>query len=200
MPRRGAVEARRDWRESVEGAADLALLGIVLAIAALPVVTAPAAVAAASASVDFWCTRRKLPPVSEMARTFVRAVLPGLGVLAALALTVGLLVADLRALSSGAVPGGRALVVVTWIVVAVLVGIAGIVVVRVGQQAGRGWLPATAWAWHAALASPAVPLACAGCLVLVGLVGWMMPPTAPVLVGIALFALHAIVRRWFPPS
>jgi hypothetical protein len=195
MARREAVEVRRDWRDTVEGACDLALLGIVVAIAALPVVTAPAALAAASASVDHWCTHRKLPPVADIARRFVRAVVPGLGVLAVVAVGIALLFADLRAVSRGYVPGGRGLVVVTWLVVALLVGLAGVTVVRVGQLGGRGWLPATAWAWRAALVVPAVPLAAAGCLAVAAVVGWMMPVTVPLLLGIVTFALHAIVRR-----
>src|SRR4051812_50026813 len=42
---------RRDWRDAARDATDLALLGIAVSIAALPLLTAPAAVAAGSAAV-----------------------------------------------------------------------------------------------------------------------------------------------------
>ncbi|GIH17521.1 hypothetical protein [Rugosimonospora africana] len=191
---------RPDWRETVAGATDLAVLGVALLVAALPVVTAGGAVAAASAAVDHWCTHRTLPPVAVMARTFVRGIVPGLGALAVAVAGAAVLMLNVSATARGAVPGGPVVVAGTVLVLVAAAGLAGLAVVRVGQQGGTGWVSATAWAWRAALRTPAVPLGIAGLIALTTLVGWMMPVVVPVIGGIGLLGLHAVTRRagWAP--
>jgi hypothetical protein len=186
---------RPDWRDTVAGAADLALLGVALVLAALPVVTVGAAVAAGSHAVDHWCTHRRLPAPGELARVFARAIVPGLGALAVAVVVALVGWLDLAALARGAVPGGAAVLAVTLLVLVAAVGLAGLTVVRVGQRGGVGWAGAAGSAWRTALAAPRVPLTIAGLLALVGLVAWLMPVVAPVLGGVALLGMHVVARR-----
>jgi hypothetical protein len=44
-------------------------------------------------------------------------------------------------------------------------------------------------------AAPAVLLAAAAVVALVALMAWLLPASAPVLPGYALFALHVVLRR-----
>jgi hypothetical protein len=187
--------ARPDWRDTVAGAADLALLGLAVLLAALPVVTAGAAVAAGSFAVDHWCTHRRLPAAAELARVFARAIVPGLGALAVAVVAALVLWLDLSAIARGAVPGGAAVLAATLLVLVTAVGLAGLTVVGVGQRGGAGWVGATGWAWRTALAAPRVPLTIAGLLALTGLVGWLMPVVAPVLGGVGLLGVHVVARR-----
>ena len=53
-----------DWRETVRVATDLALLGLLTVLAALPVVTAGAAVATASAAVHHYLQYDRWPAVA----------------------------------------------------------------------------------------------------------------------------------------
>ena len=71
--------ARQPWRDTVRVAADLALLGIVVTAAALPVVTAGAAVATGSAALHHFLTRDRWPDGRDAWRAFRRGLLPGLG-------------------------------------------------------------------------------------------------------------------------
>ncbi len=198
MATRDAV--RPDWRETVAGAADLALLGLALLLAALPMVTAGGAVAAASSAVDHWCTHRRLPPVAVLARTFVRGIVPGLGALAVAVAGAAVLLLDVSASARGTVPGGPVVVAGTVIVLVAAAGLAGLTVVRVGQQAGTGWAAGAAWAWRAALRTPSVPLGIAAVIGLTTLIGWMMPVVVPVIGGVGLLGMHAVTRRagWGP--
>ncbi|MEU5672741.1 hypothetical protein ABZ749_20745, partial [Micromonospora sp. NPDC047753] len=89
---------RRDWRDVGRDAADLALLGILLTLAAVPLLTAAAAAGTASAAVRDWTRTGSWPSARTTLRRFGRAVLPGVPVsLLALAATA-LLAADLAAL------------------------------------------------------------------------------------------------------
>ncbi|HEY2763219.1 MAG TPA: hypothetical protein VGJ13_04285 [Pseudonocardiaceae bacterium] len=194
-PEERDAAARPDWRETVAGAADLALLGLALLLAALPVLTAGGAVATASAALDHWCTERRLPPFAVMARTFARAIVPGFGALAVALAGAGVLWLDLSATARGSVPGGPLVLAGTVLVVVAAAGLAGLTVVRVGQQDGTGWIRAAGWAWRTALATPRVPLGVAGLLALTVLVGWMMPVAVPVLGGVGLLGLHVVARR-----
>ncbi|RLP97435.1 hypothetical protein EAD98_06985, partial [Micromonospora sp. CV4] len=127
---------RRDWRDVVRDAADLALLGILLVLAAAPLLTVAAAAGTASAAVHDWTRTGGWPTARATLRRFGRSVLPGVPV-SLLALAVaGLLTADLAALATGRVPGGPPALLVTALVTAGLAGYAGLVVVEVGGNGG----------------------------------------------------------------
>lgn len=192
--------ARGDWRDTLRNASTLALLGIVTTLATVPVVTAGAAFATASAAVHDWCEQGRMPEAGTTLRRFRRALLPGVPVTAIAAAAVALLVLDVRALISGRVPGGIALLAVTAAIGVALLGTAGLTIVKVGQQGGTGWLPAARSAGRFALTRPAPVLAMGLTLVLGTLLAAFIPATTPILIGFALHAQHAINRRTTPTT
>ncbi|WP_343448077.1 hypothetical protein [Micromonospora oryzae] len=190
------VPARRDWRDVLRDAADLALVGFALVVGALPVVTAGAALATASAAVHDRITDGGWPDARTTLRRYVRGLPAGVPVtLAALAGAV-LLGADLAALATGRVPGGAPALLVTGVVTAALAGYAGLVVVEVGRAGGRGWRAAARSAARACLARPGGWAAASGvCCVAGVLTALVIPVALPILAGYALAALHAVARR-----
>ncbi|MFG3556121.1 hypothetical protein ACGGAQ_17245 [Micromonospora sp. NPDC047557] len=187
---------RRDWRDVARDAADLALLGILLTLAAAPVLTAAAAVGVASAAVHDWTRTGSWPSARATLRRFGRAVLPGVPV-SLLALAVaGLLAADLAALAAGRVPGGPPALAVTALVAAGLAGYAGLVVVEVGGNGGGRWRVAARWAACACLDAPTRWAALTGVTALAGLLAVLVTPVAvPILAGYTVAALHAVASR-----
>jgi hypothetical protein len=188
--------AERDWRETVRDATEMAVLGIVTTVATLPVVTAGAAIATASAAVDHWAEHGRLPDAATTVRRFGRAILPGIGPTVIAAIGALLLFLDVRALVTGAAPGGAALLLVTVVVGIALLGTAGLAVVEVGRHGGRGWLAAARVAIRTGLDRPQQVIACGLALGLATILGTVVPATAPILVGFGLFALHSIARRF----
>ncbi|MEH1165095.1 hypothetical protein V6V47_06890 [Micromonospora sp. CPCC 205539] len=187
---------RRDWRDVVRDAADLALLGILLTLAAAPLVTAAAAVGTASAAVHDWTRTGSWPPAGATLRRFGRSMLPSVPV-SLLALAVaGLLAADLAALATGRVPGGPPALLVTALVAAGLAGYAGLVVVEVGGNGGGRWRTAARSAARACLDAPARWAALAGVTTLAGLLAALVTPVAvPILAGYTVAALYAVAGR-----
>ncbi|MGN9910781.1 hypothetical protein ACTMTJ_24800 [Phytohabitans sp. LJ34] len=184
------------WRDTVRNASDLALLGILVTIGSLGVVTAGAAVAAASAAVHDWSADERWPGVRVTVGRFVRGLLPG--ILPTLVATVGgaLLVLNLAAITRGVVPGGVALAIPTLLILVAAAGLAGLTVVEVGRSGGAGWRAAAAAALARGQRRPVAVLACAGVVALVGALGLMIIPVlVPVLAGYAVFAMHAVARR-----
>ncbi|MGI5146041.1 hypothetical protein ACQEVC_06515 [Plantactinospora sp. CA-294935] len=202
-PEQPAADTRPDWRDTLRNATDLALLGIVITVAALPVVTAGAAVATGSAALHSWIETGSWPGVRPVLRDFRRAVLPGilptlLGGIAAAVLAVNLL-----ALTRGVVPGGAVLVVVTAALAVAAGGFAGLTVVRLGQRGGQGWRDALRAAAQTVRDRPVTLLGTAGTVALATLLCVLiLPPLTPILVGYTLFGLHATTRRLAgaPPS
>jgi uncharacterized membrane protein YesL len=191
-----AEPERTDWRDTLRNATELALLGIVTTVAALPVLTAGAAIATASAAVDHWCEHGRLPDAATTVRRFGRAVLPGTGAVGIAAVAAILFFLDVRALVTGVVPGGVALLVVTVVAGTALFGTAGLTVVEVGRRGGRDWRAAVRVAVRTGLDRPASVLACGLTLGLATVLATVVPGTAPILVGFGLFALHAIARHY----
>jgi hypothetical protein len=191
------VVPRSDWRDSLALAADLALLGIMTMTACVPVVTAGAALATASAATDHACVHGGLPPMADLWRTFRRALLPGLGATAAVAAAGLLLTFDIRLLATGLVPGGAALLVVTVALAAAGLALGVLALVRVGATGGRGWLAAARWAAGRLAARPWLGVVLLAVLVLPAMLGVMIPATALLLPGFVLFALHVVARRQF---
>ncbi|ASW55257.1 hypothetical protein [Plantactinospora sp. KBS50] len=192
------VEAtdRRDWRDITRDATDLATLGILLTIAALPLLSAAAAAGTASAALRDWLDTGSWPPAHRTIDRFRRALLPGAGASLVALAGAGLLAADLIGLAGGAVPGGPPVLVLTGAVAALLAGYVGLVVVEVGHTDGRGWRAAATAVARQCADRPARWLAAVGVSSLVLLLGTLVAPvTVPILVGYALAALHAVTRR-----
>lgn len=182
----------RDWRDTLRAAADLALLGILLTIACLPVVTAGAAVATASAAVRHFAVEDGWPRAVDIGRTFLRALVPGLGATAIAVGAAALVALDLAGLRSGAVPGGRPLLVLTAVLAAAGAGFAGLIVVAAGSP---GWRRAVRDAAALVTVRPSALAASTGVLTLAaGLAALLHPVVAPILLGYALYALHAVVH------
>ncbi|MBQ0901092.1 hypothetical protein [Micromonospora sp. U21] len=190
------TSGRRDWRDVVRDAADLALLGILLTLAAVPLLTAAAAAGTASAAVHDWTRTGSWPSARTTLRRFGRSVLPGVPV-SLLALAVaGLLAADLAALATGRVPGGPPALLVTALVSAGLAGYAGLVVVEVGGNGGGRWRAAARSAARACLDAPTRWAALTGVTALAGLLAVLVTPVAvPILAGYTVAALHAVAAR-----
>ncbi|MFG1866617.1 hypothetical protein [Micromonospora arborensis] len=187
---------RRDWRDVTRDAADLALLGILLTLAAAPLFTAAAAAGTASAAVHDWTRTGSWPSARATLRRFGVSVLPGVPV-SLLALAVaGLLAADLAALATGRVPGGPPALLVTALIAAGLTGYAGLVVVEVGGNGGGRWWAAARSAARACLDAPARWAALTGVTALAGLLAVLVTPVAvPILAGYTVAALHAVAGR-----
>jgi hypothetical protein len=190
-----APAVRPHWTDTLRNASSIALCGIVTTVTALPVVTAGAAFATASAAVHDFCQYGTMPPLRTSAGRFARALAPGLLAGPAMLVLVALLVIDVRALVSGRVPGGPVLLAGTVGVAMALLGVAGLTVVEVGRHGGRGWLPAVRSAVLCGLSRPAPVLGMGLALMIAVLLASFIPVTAPILLGFALFALHAIARR-----
>ncbi|MFY1689437.1 hypothetical protein [Plantactinospora sp. WMMB782] len=195
-PEQPAPAARPDWRDTLRDAADLALLGILTTVAALPVVTAGAAVGAASAALHHWVETGSWPGARTALRGFGRTVLPGAGATAVAGVVAAVLALNLLALGRGVVPGGPVLVAVTVALAVAAGGFAGLTVVQLGRQAGQGWRRAVRGAARTTAARPATLLAAAGTVALaVLLCALVLPVLTPLLVGYTIFGLHAATRR-----
>ncbi|MET8233147.1 hypothetical protein ABZS77_21015 [Micromonospora sp. NPDC005298] len=190
---------RREWRDVARDAADLALLGILLTLAAAPLLTAAAAAGTASAAVHTWTRTGGWPSARTTLRRFGGAVLPGVPVSLVALAVAGLLAADLAALATGRVPGGPPALLVTVLVTAALAGYAGLVVVEVGG--GARWRTAARTAARACLDAPARWAALSGVAVLAGALAVLVTPVAvPILAGYTVAALHAVARRLAAPA
>ncbi|MGW8642638.1 hypothetical protein [Micromonospora chalcea] len=191
-----AVPARGDWRDTLREATDLALLGFAVALAALPVLTLAPALATASAALHDRSVTGSWPDARTSLARFGRALPAGLAVSAVALAAVALLTADLVALAAGRVPGGGPALALTAVVVAVLLGYAGLVTVAVGRSGGRGWRTAARDVARTCPQRPGVWAAASGICALAVLLGVLVTPVAvPILGGYALAALHALDAR-----
>ncbi|MEV5210685.1 hypothetical protein AB0K35_24740 [Micromonospora sp. NPDC053740] len=187
---------RRDWRDVARDAADLALLGILLTLAAVPLLTAAAAAGTASAAVHDWTRTGSWPSARTTVRRFGRAVLPGVPVSLLALVGAALLAADLAALATGRVPGGPTALLVTALIAAGLAGYGGLVVVEVGGNGGGRWRASARCAARACLDAPTRWAALTGVVALAGLLTVLVTPVAvPILAGYTVAALHAVAAR-----
>ncbi|WP_089154233.1 hypothetical protein [Micromonospora sp. NBS 11-29] len=191
-----AERPRRDWRDTLAEATDLALLGFAVAVAALPLLTLAPAVATASAALHDRAVTGSWPAARTSLTRFGRA-LPAGAAVSAVALAVAVaLGADLLALAAGRVPGGGPALAVTAVVVTALLGYAGLVAVAVGRTGGRGWRAAARQVARTCPHRPGTWAAAAGITVLAALLAALVTPVAvPILGGYALAALHAVDAR-----
>ncbi len=183
------------WRATLRRTGDLALVGIVTVLGCVPLLTVGASLAVASAAVHHWCEHDELPPTRVLVRRFARALLPGVPASAGLLGVTALLLVDVTAVRGGRVPGGALAMALTTACVLLVLGAWALLVAAVGAQGGRGWLVATRRTASTVCAAPAVLAAAAGVVGLVALMAWMLPASAPVLPGYALFAVHVVLRR-----
>jgi hypothetical protein len=191
------IAVRHGWRDTVRLAADLALLGFLVTGAALAVVTGGAAVATGSAAVRHHLDYDSWPSARACWAQFRRALAPGLAAVAGV-LAAGVLIAvDVLALRTGAVPGGRPMMLVMFALAAATAGFAGLVVVAaVDRPAGTRVLAA---ALATSVARPGTLAAATGVVALAAVLAVLVHPVlVPVLVGYALFALHVVARRPAP--
>src|SRR5690242_16281246 len=96
---------RRDFRETVTVAADLALVGLAVTVAGLPVLTLGAAVHAGSVAVRDIIDGSAVRP-AVLWRVFRRSLLPGALATVLVLVFAWLLLFNLGAVASGRVPGG----------------------------------------------------------------------------------------------
>jgi hypothetical protein len=177
------------WKESVRAGSDLAMIGFAVLLAALPVVTAGAALAAGSAAVHHWCEHGTLPSARLAGRWYVRALLPGLSATLVAAVVGVALVLDLRALVAGHVPGGGVAVAVTALVAGYAAGTAALTIVFVGR--GQAWIAGLG----AAVRMPTAALALSVVVAIAAVLVVSLPATTPLVLAFALFAGHVTVRR-----
>jgi hypothetical protein len=175
--------------DDFRNAADLAILGFLTVLAALPIVTAGAALLTASRAVDHFLRHDSWPGPRAVAADLRASFVPGLALLPA----GGLLVADLLALRSGRVPGGVPMLVAVAIAGLAAAGLGGMVLVSAARfrlhAAVRDALR-TAGSLPGRVAATASVLAVAGTLVVL-----VHPVLIPVLLGYTLFALHVLGKR-----
>jgi hypothetical protein len=179
---------KRDWRDSVSAAADLAILGVVVTIASLPVFTAGAAVGTASLAVRHFQEYDSWPRPSSLGADFRGRLVRGLW--AGPAFLGGLLLVwlDVLGLRRGVVPGGPVLTSAVLAVAVLALGWTALVAVLGGR-------PKVALAL--ASAHPPLLLAASGVvLVAVLLALFVHPVLVPILVGFVLYALHAVTARF----
>ena len=120
--------------------------------------------------------------------------MPGLGATAVALGAAALFALDLAALRSGAVPGGRPLLVLTGVLGLTAAGFAGLIVVLLPRRVGGGWREAVRAAAALVAARPAALAAAAGVVALAaGLAVLLHPVVTPILAGYALYAGYAVV-------
>ncbi|MDI6101086.1 hypothetical protein QLQ12_20955 [Actinoplanes sp. NEAU-A12] len=193
-PAEETPDQRPDWREKFALGTDLALIGVVVTAASLPVLTLPAALAAGSTAVRHRYQLGKLPAFRPLLRQFRRGLLPGIPfVVVAL-----LLLVDLIAVSRGWVPGGTPVLTGTAVVACWLAGLATLMLVAVGRDPGAPGRSALRWAWEQATSRPWSALAPALAGVLAFFLALSVPATIPLVIGFHLFAAHVISDRLAP--
>ena len=186
---------RPDWRESLTNAADLALLGIAVILGCLPLVTAGAAITAASVAADRLCARHAVPGPRDLLAAARRALWSGAAVTVVALVVTTVLVVDVWLLRTAAVPGARVVTAVLALVTAGLVTVAAVAVVRVGQDQASGWRRAMRWSVRLLLDEPGSAIAILATLAVPTVLAVTMPVTSLLLPGFVLFALHVVVRR-----
>jgi uncharacterized membrane protein YesL len=195
-PREDEPEPPPDWRERFALGTDLALIGVVVTAAALPVLTLPAALAAGSTAVRHRYREGRLPAFRPLLRQYGRSILPGIPFV----LVAVLLLVDLMALNRGLVPGGAPVLTLTAAVACLLAGVATLALVAMGRDPDTPWKAALAWSWTVTTARPwaAVAPALAGALAF--FLALSVPATIPLVIGFHLFAAHVISDRLAPAS
>jgi hypothetical protein len=194
---------KRDWRDTISVASDVALVGLAVTAASVPLVTAGAAVRAGSAAVRAIAAGEGVN-ARGVWRLFRASLLPGALGTAVVGAGALLLLFNVGAVASGRVPGGPAALAGTGVAAAVLLAIGMLGVVRLGtvdlhtiQAGGKvpGWREAFTWAARTAWRHPGAAAAVAGASAVAAALAMMVPLTAPLLVGYALYGAHVLTAR-----
>ena len=178
--------------------ADMLAVGLAAAVASLPLITAPTALAAAGAVLRRAIREDRPVTLGEYAAEFrahglLRSLRAGVTAFAALTLVV----LDLTLARAG-LPGARP---VSWALIA-LAAMGLVLALRAAADpaAAHGWRPALRRAATRSVADPA------GCALIAAAVGlcvaflWMLPLLAPLLPGPLAFAVTAVELRTEPSS
>ena len=181
---------KRDWRDSVRAAADLAILGFAVTAASLPLLTAGAAVGTASEAVRHFQAYDTWPRPASLGAEFRGRLVRGLWAGPLSLVGVGLAGLDVLALRRGIVPGGPVALPAVVLVAVLALGWAALVAVLGGR-------PRAAFAL--ALSNPLLLFAAAGVVLLALILAlFVHPALVPLLVGFVLYALHAVTVRLLP--
>ncbi|MFF5077163.1 hypothetical protein ACFY36_08935 [Actinoplanes sp. NPDC000266] len=165
-------------------ASDLALLGILVTLASLPVFTLGAAFLVGGATIRHHIVYGRWLNLAESWALFRARFVSGLFAGPVLLAAGWLIAIDVAALSRGAVPGGRFAIAVVLLIAAGFVGFAALVASLGSYRLARA----------AVAARPAVLAPLGGIVVLVAVLGMLVHPVlVPVLVGFALFAVQAFL-------
>jgi hypothetical protein len=179
---------KRDWRDSVRAAADLAIVGFAVTVASLPVLTAGAAVGTASAAVRHFQAYDSWPRPSALGAEFRGRLVRGLWAGPALLAGLFLIWLDVLGLRRGVVPGGPVVLSAVLAVAVLALGWAALVAVLGGHPRA---------AYELASSRPPLLLAAAGVvLVALTLALFVHPALVPLMAGFLLYALHAVVVRF----
>ncbi|MFI5910752.1 hypothetical protein [Dactylosporangium sp. NPDC051541] len=186
---------KRDWQETITVAADVALVGLFVTAASVPLVTLGAAVRTGSSAVGVIARGEKVS-LPAMWRLFRASLLRGfVASLAVLALAL-LLAFNVDAVAGGRVPGGSPALAGTGVAVVVLLSIGLLGLVRLGRDPSpSSWREALRWAARTAWRQPGAAAAVAGVSAVAAALALFIPLTAPLLVGYALYAAHAVTAR-----
>ncbi|WP_432991325.1 hypothetical protein [Dactylosporangium sp. CA-233914] len=187
---------KRDWQETITVAADVALVGIAVTIASVPLVTAGAALRTGSSAVHAIAIGEKVD-LRAMGRLFAASLLRGALATAAAAGCALLLVFNVGAVAAGRVPGGSPALAGTVAAAAILLAIGMLGVVRLGRDTSpSGWRDALRWAGRTAWRQPGAAAAVAGVPAVAAALAAFVPVTTPLLVGYALYGAHAVCARF----
>ncbi|MFD7974595.1 hypothetical protein [Streptomyces sp. NPDC059071] len=195
-PRRHACSpdgARGGFLDRFGVFAEALLVGVWVAVAALPLVTVPAALAAGASHLRRW-TGGEAAGVRSFARD-VRVALRrggwavGLGLWAGL----GLLAADLAVVRGGGLPGGRVVGVVG--VLAGLWAAVGLLRACSAWRAGARWGGLLAAGGRRTLRDPAGSLLVVCGFAVVGASAWFSAPLAVPALGVCVAAVLAVEQR-----
>lgn len=188
----------RTFRDGVRLFADTAIVGMVLGLASVLVIPIGAGFATASAAVYEGMTVGKMTTLADAWKRFVRGLIPGLGATVIAVVGILLIVFNASSVAAGQVPGGKGMLAGTILVGILLSGLAGLTIVEVGRTRGVGWRAAARAAGRTALERPIAPLAIGFVVALSLVLVLLLPPTLPIMIGVMLYAIHAVGMRLAP--
>lgn len=166
--------------------------GVLMAIACVPVITWPAAVAAGAAHLRRYL-RAEATPAAGFFRDVGKALPGGVVVGAASVLLGALVIADVALALGGAIPGG-----VPAAIVAVLLGAAALLITMTAAStwsAGERWRELLRRAPRILVADPSGAVFVVVALGLAGVITWQFLPLGIPTLGLVAFALVAISER-----
>ncbi|WP_084078878.1 DUF624 domain-containing protein [Demequina sp. NBRC 110057] len=171
---------------------EVLLTGVMVALAALPILTAPAALAAGTRHLTRYL-RGEASPWSRYWIDVRQGAIGGAGIGLVTAVIATILVVDIQLAGTGLLPGGGAIAVVGWVGLAAL---AVLFMAAAGQwDADAGWRNAVARGVSQLRGDlgGAAYLACTAGFV--GVVTWMLTPLIVPALGCAALAIVAIPAR-----